>query len=438
MSPLRLALSLAVLPLAACANDGGDSKSSVDDGGPDDTGAPVDDNDDPIEPEPTDFGARGSHAVGHMVVDHDGAQLKAWYPTASDAPEDITYMAEVRIFGPDAPPMPFLGKAIADAAPDTAAGPYPLVVLSHGFGLSPEWYLSLAEHLASRGMVVLAPEHVEYDWATDVRASTAYRPLEVSEAIDFAEDGLLDGIIDTEHIGVVGHSYGGTTALAIGGARIHTAWLEEHCATNEDPFIDDFFCTPFLGQEEDLAALMGLDAVPSGLWPALSDPRVDSVVAMAPDAGLFGDVGLAELTVPTMVLGGTADTGAPWDWGGQLAWDHMSSDQRAYVAFEGADHFIMTTTCEQMPWTDGLPPEYAAYFCEDPAWDKPEALALVNETTAAWLATTLLGDVEGAAVLDGDTLADVDGLDVIYADSRPQDTADVAAKSVYRPVRRAN
>ena len=413
MSSLRLALAFSLVSLAACADDGVGSKSAVDTP-VDDTGINDTDTDTDTDLPAADFGARGAHRVGHQVIDHDGALLKAWYPTSFNAPEEITYMAAVRIFGPDAPEMPFLGNAIANGAPDTASGPYPLVVLSHGFGVSPEWYLSLAEHLASRGMVVLAPEHVEYDWATDVRPATAYRPLEVSEAIDLAEDGLLDGIINTDSVAVVGHSYGGTTALSVAGARVHTEWLEEHCATNDDPLIEAYFCVPFLGHEDELAQLMGLDHAPDGLFPDLSDPRVDTIVAMAPDAGMFGPTGLAEVTVPTMVLGGTADTGAPWAWGGQLAWDHVSSDTVASVTFEGSDHFVMTTTCDRMPWTDSLPAEYASYFCEDPAWDKAEALALVNETTTAWLAATLQGDARGSALLSGERFDDVQGLGVVY------------------------
>ena len=93
-----------------------------------------------------DYAARGDHAVGYTVLAGDDLTVKAWYPTDADGVEDIDYMAQVRLFGPDSPEMPFFGAAIADAAP--APGSYPLVVLSHGFGMSPEWYHPLAEHLA--------------------------------------------------------------------------------------------------------------------------------------------------------------------------------------------------------------------------------------------------------------------------------------------------
>ncbi len=272
-------------------------------------------------PADTDYAAGGEHAVGYAVLEDGGVTYKAWYPTASEAPEEVSYTVEVKLFGGE--PLPFLGAAVADAAPDAEGGPYPLVVLSHGFGMNPEWYHQLAEHLASHGFVVMGPEHMEYDWAADVITATALRPLQVSDTIDLAEGGALGGVIDTEHVAVIGHSYGGYTALASGGARVHTDWMYDACADNTDAFIESMFCDVFIGGEQALADEMGLSEVPEGLWPSLADDRIDAVIAMAPDAFLFGDVGLAELEVPAMMLGGTGDKAAPWGWGGGLAYDHI-------------------------------------------------------------------------------------------------------------------
>lgn len=354
------------------------------------------------------YDTRGDAAVGFQVLEADDLAVKAWYPSDSDGTETIDYLAQVRMFGADSPEMPFSGEAIADAG--VARGKHPLVVFSHGFGMSPEWYHPLAEHLASRGFVVLAPEHVEFDWATDVLDATVARPLAVSATIDLAETGVLDGRIDTDHIAVVGHSYGGTTALSVGGARIQTDWLADTCAGEVGPFEQAFFCQPFLDQQAELATAYGLDTVPDGMWPSLADDRVDAVVAMAPDAGMFGDVGLAEVTLPTLVLGGTGDTAAPWAWGGELAWDHVSSDTVAQAAFEGGEHFLVTTTCDRMPWTAELPEEYAAMFCSDPAWEKDAALELTNGLTAAFLSDVIGRDRRGGRWLT--EMEPVDGLTV--------------------------
>lgn len=89
------------------------------------------------------------------------------------------------------------GEAVADATP-ADGGPFPLVVLSHGFSGNPEWYRTIAEHLASHGFVVVAPEHLESDWLSDVVPASLSRPADVSVAIDYARRaGFLNSLLAT-------------------------------------------------------------------------------------------------------------------------------------------------------------------------------------------------------------------------------------------------
>ena len=41
---------------------------------------------------------------------------------------------------------------------DSAHGPYPVVIFAHGYSTNPDAYLSTLQHVASWGMVVVAPE----------------------------------------------------------------------------------------------------------------------------------------------------------------------------------------------------------------------------------------------------------------------------------------
>jgi dienelactone hydrolase len=122
-------------------------------------------------------------------------------------------------------------------------GPFPLILLEHGSGMVPAVYTVLAEGLASAGFIVLATNHppdsllAVYPDGHEVR-SKPYWPLEADRRTQgvaigkFAEDVLvadvrfvLDslqdlnghdafwrGHIDLAHVGIVGHSMGGTTA----------------------------------------------------------------------------------------------------------------------------------------------------------------------------------------------------------------------------------
>ena len=353
----------------------------------------------------------GSYAAGFQVAQHDGLEIKAWYP-ANGAAAPISYDVVRKFPGFPSDPVAITGTALAEA-PVAEGGPFPLVVLSHGFGLNPEWYHTLAEHLATHGFVVLATEHQEGDWSEDVHRATVERPIEVSATLDFAEADEQRDWIDVDRVAVVGHSYGGYTALAVAGARLDPPSLEARCAGEVDPLVEAYFCGTFVGSEGVLAGHLGLDDVPEGLWPSMRDERVDTIVSMAGDAYLFGEAGLAAVDVPVMVMGGTADTGTPWDWGAQLAFDHVGSAERALVGLEGAEHMIATATCDDMPFTDMIPESFRSYVCEDPAWDKSEALAVTNELTTAWLRHVLDGERAARRVLEPLRYANHDQLIVL-------------------------
>ena len=107
-------------------------------------------------------------------------------------------------------------------------------------------------------------------------------------------------MVDTDTAAVVGHSYGGYTALVAGGARLDTAGFEHRCATvsgTDQP--GAFLCDTLAPHLTDMAALADLPEVPDGLWPDWSAPTVDAVVSLAGDAYLFDDAGLEELDVPS-------------------------------------------------------------------------------------------------------------------------------------------
>lgn len=371
------------------------------------------DDDASLDPTPVDaataYVERGPHGVGHRVVDADGLLVKGWYPTA-EADAAIEYAFVLKFPGFPADPVSALGHAVEDAAP--ADGRFPLVVFSHGFGLNPEWYHGLAEHLASHGVVVLAPEHTESDWAPDVVRASIARPAEVSATIDFALDGPFAAQIDGERIAVAGHSYGGFTALASAGARFDLERLEERCAEAENPFVQGYFCAPFIEGRDALAAEMGLDEAPEGLWPAIGDDRVDAILAIAGDAHLFGEQGLAQVGVPVMFIGGTADTGAPWDWATGFSFDHVASADRTLVAFEGSEHFVSVADCADLPFMAAFPEEMRTYICQDPTWEKGAELDRVNHFATAFVKHALSGSAQAEAALDAALYTEVEGLSV--------------------------
>ena len=359
------------------------------------------------------YAARGTHAVGYRVFTTTGAKrpltLRAWYPARrldDKRPQAITYTAPNKFSEQITPgsDITAVGGALKNGRPERTAKPFPLVVFSHGYALSPIVYSTLVEHYASRGYVFFAPEHNEaFDGSsTGFWKELIDRPVDIHRTIDYAErltkrGAPLAGLIDLDNIAVVGHSYGGYTALAAGGARFDFAAYKTRCAalSADDP--RSFLCAPILNESE-MATRAGLPAAPSGLWPSLGDPRVKAVISMAGDAYLFDKRGLAKLKVPVMAMGGTVDEGTPYTWGAKLTYDHAASRDKTLVTFPGAGHFLFLDPCKNLPWVQNS--VYRDAICSDAVWDK-RPLGIVAHYTTAFLRDTLNADPKAQAALAG-------------------------------------
>jgi predicted dienelactone hydrolase len=118
------------------------------------------------------------------------------------------------------------GDAQPDATPDTAGGPYPLIVFAHGFGATADSYKDLLEHWASAGYVVAAPTFPLSSGTSPcgaVAGDVANQPKDMSFVITSVLDDAgakgtpLAGLVDAQHIGAAGHSNGGITMYGLVG-----------------------------------------------------------------------------------------------------------------------------------------------------------------------------------------------------------------------------
>lgn len=354
------------------------------------------------------YAVRGQHPVGarDLVIEGDAPlDITIWYPALNTdgAEEAIAYPYMTNPDSLMGMEPTVSGQAIAEAPYDLDGGPYPLVVLSHGFSLGRAGYAWLAEHLASHGFAVVAPQHYELvdETLSDFWRASITRPQETSVVLDYLEAqamaGELAGLINIETVAVVGHSYGGYTALVMAGARIDIAGMQTLCSEAEqsgDP--NAWLCSMVLPYVDDMVELAGMDGMPEGLWPSWGDDRVDVTVSMAGDAYFFNEAGLAEVTIPVLALGGTADTGTPFAWGTQPTYDYVSSTTKAQVAFEGAEHMIFGATCEALPFFVEI--GFDAY-CSDPVWEMERAHDLTQHFVTAFLLAELTQDTDAMDAL---------------------------------------
>ncbi|MEN9866865.1 MAG: hypothetical protein RL748_2455, partial [Pseudomonadota bacterium] len=117
-----------------------------------------------------------------------------------------------------------IGPYAFDSSPDApiAPGRFPLILISHGSGGSHLLYRSIAIHLARQGYIVALPEHPgnnrNDNSLENSNDNLALRPYHLGLTIAAVADAL-GASVNTDRIGVVGHSMGGYTALALAGGQ---------------------------------------------------------------------------------------------------------------------------------------------------------------------------------------------------------------------------
>ena len=244
---------------------------------------------DPLEP--ARFG------VGHastLLVDSGRADrpigVDCWYPAEAGTGPAATYTV--------IPGVGFSASARTGAAP--VAGSRPLVVFSHGRSGLRTSYVMLCEGLAARGFVVAALDHpgdTLLDWMTGTAVDDATNEVQRVADVQFVIDALLAdparlpplAEVDATQVAVVGHSYGGFTALAVAGAE-----------------------TP--------------------------DPRIRGVAGLQPFARSLSRKHIARIAVPTMLIVGALDQTCPPDTDADRVTGTIVRDDARRVDVAAAGH----------------------------------------------------------------------------------------------------
>jgi predicted dienelactone hydrolase len=286
-------------------------------------------------PEPPDWALAepGPYIAGNTTFHYidesrDGREISVtiWYPALEQKDE--------------------YGRQIArDAMPDRSAAPYPLILVEPNSGET-----LFRAHLVSHGFVMAIVRFpTEYEnW--DLGVVDHPRDMVFAlEQIAANPPESLEGLINTDQVGVTGYSWGGFYALALSGVRIDPQYYLAACesAPGKDPPLEDWYLeyTCSLAKNwDEFAAHVGEEISTSedGLWQPITDERIRAVLPMAPDgAWLYGERGLAAADKPVLLIAPAEDEWVPAMIETGFIFEHLNTPELALISFLGKQHMMV-------------------------------------------------------------------------------------------------
>ena len=339
-------------------------------------------------PDAPELSARGAYAVGVQTFEwvnkdqidvlnsKEGSEplydrnltVEVWYPAAVEGEAaGLTRYEEVMgtSGNPKRPliPFTFLGRATREAKALSAEGPYPLVVVSHGYVGSRYLMTYLTENLASKGYIVVAIDHMESTFrdAAGFQSTLLNRSKDilfvVNEAAKLGEaqsGHFLSGLVDAEHTAIVGYSMGGYGVLNVAGAAYSEAAIQ--------------FFAGMTGGSQALASR----GSQSEAYRQSFDPRIKAVVAFAPwgmERGVWDSETLKGLKTPTFFVAGSQDDISGYEKGIKAIYEGAVNADRYLLTYRNARHNVAPNP----PPVEALAPglhidEYYRYA--EPSWDQ--------------------------------------------------------------------
>jgi len=203
--------------------------------------------------------------------------------------------------------------------PQGLTKPAPLIVISHGLASNPDTFQYLSQHLASYGFAVAALEHPQTgsrDFAAFLSGlnkapqveEAIQRPLDVKYLLDELEqkvktDPIWRDRLNPKQVGLIGHSIGGYTVLALGGTQLNFNQINQECSTPE-PDISSFNVAKILQCRFSSLNINNTN---------LRDRRIKAVLALNPLGGstLLGKEGMQKIKIPIAIFASGEDIFTP-------------------------------------------------------------------------------------------------------------------------------
>jgi len=263
--------------------------------------------------------------------------LDLWYPAVSDVVEAEHDYGMAR------------GRAAENAPAET--GRHPLIIMSHGAFGSARNYSWVTEHLARRGFLVAGVSHFRESPAygpETIDPLFALQPWHRTRDCSFALDHLLAREpmaehIDPHRIGALGHSSGGATVIALGGALFDLDAMVRYCAS--EAARGDKGCVYAGGNAH-------VTTPPPEASANHRDDRIRAIVAFDPALGPGHDP--THVTVPVHVVGSVENDFLPFE-AHAARYARLIPGSTLTRLDHGEGHFVFLDQCTWDREANGVP-----------------------------------------------------------------------------------
>ena len=305
---------------------------------------------------------------GEKTVFYDRPlRLEIWYPASLgiEEKEEVIYDQVMGNFSdPNRPliPFKFKGRARRDAVSNSSEGPYPLIIVSHGYTGSRLLFTYLTENLASKGYVVVSIDHTDSTFkdANNFNSTLLNRSLDdlfvLNEMARLSSDSssFLKGLVNTDKAGLIGYSMGGYGAVNIAGGGYSEQAVKFFTATSKG---NNALEKRKMGNPDYINSF---------------DNRFKAIVAMAPwgmENGFWNAEGLKGVKIPTLFVAGGKDDISGYEKGVKAIYDGAVNSERYMLTYLNARHNIAPNPPTTEVMTPGIHiDEYLRYA--DSVWDQ--------------------------------------------------------------------
>jgi len=299
--------------------------------------------------------------------------LEVWYPSSKiEKKQSESTKASYQDQTRSGKSFSLQGQAYRNLELDASLAPAPLIILSHGYTGYRSMMFYLGEHLASHGYIVASIDHTdstnkEINFNQDAGAgfaSTLYnRARDQQFALDYlsSTNSQFSSLLSTTSAAIIGFSMGGYGALnTIGGCyNFSSAFLKE------------------MGFPKNAVANIAETLNNCSAGRTSVDPRWKAMVSFAPwggEQGIHKPSSLANIKLPTMLVGGDQDDVSGFEDGVAKLFRQIGSKDKYLMVYENARHNIAAHPAPKVAFDNDL--DIGHYY--EPSWNS-ETITRINK-----------------------------------------------------------